>query len=126
MTKLNHLGVIVSVILVQVLGFFWYGHLFGDTTTTLLDMGTTALVLTLITSFVVFYFLDWLLKLTGTHDINGVVKIGVVFGLLVLGLTVGVHNVGTDGGLHKLLVDAGFQLVAVTLAGVTLLKLKKL
>lgn len=127
MSKLNHLGVIVSVILVQILGFFWYGpHLFGDTSVDIGSMGTMTMVLTLLNGLVLFYFLDWLLKLTGTKDITGVLKIAVIFGLLVLGLTLGMHNIALGKGVHSLLIDGGYQLMSMLLAGSILLKLKKI
>ena len=124
--KINHLAVFVCVILLHILGFLWYGPLFGERWMELVELdpermegaGDAGIWITnFIAQLAPVYFLAWLFtKLNVTSGVRGAAIAFVIsFCFHHLSLMSGNMFSGEHYGLAWIV--GGFSLVGLTLSG---------
>ena len=125
--KINHLAVIVCIVLMHVLGFVWYGPLFGERwmdyvdldmeTMQSMSMGASIWVLNFVAIAAPIYLLAWLLvKLDVTSGVRGAV---IAFLITFCFHHLGVMNANMFAreayGLAW--ITGGYSLAGLTIAG---------
>ena len=132
MGKTNIISVLVTSIMFFVVGYIWYGStLFGDVVTgsglsvDFLKFDLVTLLLIVLTGYGLVHVFHGLVKMTGTKDVGGALKLGLTFGGLGIGLPV--VTLLTLLGFGKMLLLVVFcHLVLVTiLTSLIVIKLKK-
>ena len=123
--KINHLAVLVCVILLHVLGFLWYGPLFGETWMGMVgldmenmqDPGISLWIMNLVAVGAQVYILAWVLaKLDVTSGIRGAaIAFLLTFCFHHLPLMSGNMFAGEPYGLAW--ITGGFGLVGLTICG---------
>ena len=125
--KINHLAVFVCLILMHVLGFLWYGPLFGERWMAMVELDPASMeggagdagiwITNFIASLAPLYFLAWLFtKLDITSGTRGAaIAFLISFCFHHLSLMSGNMFAGEHYGLAW--ITGGFQLVALTLSG---------
>ena len=128
--KINHLAVIVAVIMQFVLGFLWYGPLFGDIWMEMVGLDMTTIeadppgagewITNLVSAFASMYVLAWLfVKL----KVNTLVR-GLLYGLLI-GFSFVLLSTMTSGMFAKdpyvlAWITGGFTTAGLALGGAIL------
>lgn len=133
MGKTNIFTVLITVVVQFIVGYLWYGtHLFGDVMTTgghsidFLKMDVLSLLLIVLSSYGLTHVFDTLIKLTGTKDIGGGVKLGLTVGTFAIGLPI-VMLLNLLGFSHIMLLVVFCHMVLISvLTNIVVLKLKKL
>lgn len=125
--KINHLAVLVCVILLHVIGFLWYGPLFGEKWMGMVDIDPASAqsgsmeaglwITNLIASVAAVYLLAWLLaRLNVTSGAQGaIIAFLVTFCIFHLSEMRGNMFAGFPYGLAW--ITGGFNLVGNTLSG---------
>ncbi len=133
MGKTNLFTVLTVTILQFIIGYVWYGsHLFGDVVGVsgthgldFLKLDVLSFVLILLSSYGLTHILGLLVKLTGTKDIGGGVKLGLMLGTFGIGLPIiMLLNLMGFGTVSLLVVFTHVVLVTV-LTSIVVMKLKK-
>jgi hypothetical protein len=123
--KINHLAVLVCVILLHVLGFLWYGPLFGESWMGMVgldmenmqDPGISLWIMNLVSVVAQVYMLAWVLaKLDVTSGMRGAaIAFLLTFCFHHLPLMSGNMFAGEAYGLAW--ITGGFGLVGLTICG---------
>ena len=123
--KINHLAVLVCVILLHVIGFLWYGPLFGETwmgmvgldMANMQDPGISLWIMNLVSVLAQVYMLAWVLaKLDVASGLRGAaIAFLLTFCLHHLPLMSGNMFAGEPYGLAW--ITGGFGLVGLTICG---------
>ena len=125
--KINHLAVVVCVILLHVIGFLWYGPLFGEKWMNMVNldpssaqnasMGAGLWITNLIASVAAVYLLAWLFtRLNVNSGAQGaVIAFLITFCIFHLSEMRGNMFAGLPYGLAW--ITGGFNLVGNTLSG---------
>jgi hypothetical protein len=125
--KINHLAVLVCIVVMHVLGFLWYGPLFGEKWMALcnLDMtkaqqgsGEAALwILNFLASAIPVYFLAWLyVKLDVTTGIRGAI-LGFLITFCFFHLPEMSGNMFAQIPYAMAWITGGYRMVAFTICG---------
>jgi hypothetical protein len=131
MKNVNWLGLVVSLIVGQVIGFLWYGTLFAQAwmKATGVTEGNAAgqewkMGLGMLNMLVVLLGLDWLIRRVGVTGFVGGARIALiacgVFALTVVSL----NYLYASGAVSLLWIDGGYQLVTYLVFGALLGGLK--
>ncbi len=125
--KINHLAVLVAVVWMFVLGFLWYGPLFGEPWMEMVGLtmedaeanppGAGVWITNLISSIAPVYLIAWLfVRMNVSSGVNGLI-LGLIFGF-VFNLLPAMSN-GMFSGEPYLLawIQGGFQTVGWSVAG---------
>jgi hypothetical protein len=127
--KINHLAVLVAVVLQFVLGFIWYGPLFGEPWMGMvgLDMATLEAnpsagpwITNIFSSFAGVYLLAWLFTKMGTDSLGKGAAMGFLIGfvfVLLAEMTGGMFAMEPYGLAW---ITGGFTTVALTVSGAVL------
>ncbi len=122
----NWLGVLVGVILVQLLGFLWYGPLFGamwhdlDPSAPVGDSMNLKMALGVLDSVVMVAGLGWLFSRLGvTALVDGVTTAVIVCLVFVITLVVYGWLYGAES-LNLVLFNSAYEIIAFVLAGAAL------
>lgn len=124
--KINHLAVFVCLILLHVLGFLWYGPLFGDQWMTLVGIGPENMeggfdaglwITNFIASLAPLYLLAWLfVRLNVATGVRGaVIAFLITFCFHHLPVMSGNMFAGEHYGLAW--ITGGFSLVGMSVSG---------
>lgn len=123
--KINHLAVLVCVILLHVIGFLWYGPLFGETwmgmvgldMANMQDPGISLWIMNLVSVLAQVYMLAWVLaKLDVASGMRGAaIAFLLTFCFHHLPLMSGNMFAGEPYGLAW--ITGGFGLVGLTMCG---------
>jgi len=134
MGKTNIFTVLTVTILQILVGYLWYSpHFFGDVVTTVsggnldfLKTDVLSLILLIVSSYGLTHIFDLLVKVTGTKDIGGGLKLGLTVGTFAIGLpVVTLLNLMGFGKIILLVVFCHMILVGV-LTSLVIIKLKKI
>jgi hypothetical protein len=128
--KINHAAVWVSIVLLHVLGFLWFGVLFGETWMTLvgLDMATVEAnppgagvwVTNTIATIVPVYVLAWLFT---KLDVNSALQgagIGLLIGFSFVHLSIMTGDMFAQNPYALSWINGGFSMVNLVVAGLIL------
>lgn len=125
--KINHLAVLVCVIILHVLGFFWYGPLFGEQWMAMVGLDMTAMegnapgvgvwISNFVASVAPLYMLAWLFtKLDVTSGIRGAgIAFLITFCFHHLSLMSG--NMFAEEPYGLAWIIGGFSLTGLTISG---------
>lgn len=127
---INHLAVWVSIILLHVLGFLWYGPLFGEPWMRMvgLDMatveanppGASIWISNFIATVIPVYVLAWLFtKLEVTSWLRGA-GLGLLISFSFIFLSTLTHDLFAQNPYGLTWITAGFNMVALTVTGAIL------
>jgi len=133
MGKANLFTVLTVTALQVVVGYFWYStHFFGDVLTTsghgidFLKTDVLSIVLLVVSSYGLTHIFDLLVKMTGTKDIGGGIKLGLTVGTFAIGLPiVTLLNLMGFDKIVLLIVLCHLILIGV-LTSLVIIKLKKI
>jgi len=124
--KINHLAVFVCLILLHVLGFIWYGPLFGERWMELVHLDPESMegggeagiwITNFIASLAPLYLLAWLFtKLEVTSGLRGAV-IAFLITFCFYHLTIMRDNMFSAQHYGLAWIVGGFSLVGLTLSG---------
>jgi hypothetical protein len=124
-TQLNYIGILISLVLSVVLGFFWYApQIFGNTWATLAGvkseqmskMSASQISITLVGALLASVVLSYLCKIAGVDTLVGGLRVGIMAGLLTA--YIGVNNTVFAGKSWKLFfIDFGYAFIYFALAG---------
>lgn len=124
---INWIAVIVAVVLIQVLGFLWFGPVFGKTWAE--AMGKTGdmsggsnmlMALGAVNTLICVIGLSWLLGKVGATTLGAAVMTALTAWLFFSFTTQSLEYLYMGMSLQALELNAGYQLVAFVLAGATL------
>lgn len=125
---------VLTVTIVQILvGYLWYSaHFFGDVMTTgghsvdYLRTDVLSLILIVLSSYGLTYIFDLLVKVTGTKDVGGGLRLGLTVGTFAIGLPIlTLLNLMGFGKVVLLVVFTHMILVSI-LTSLVIIKLKKI
>jgi hypothetical protein len=125
MKQVNWLGLVVSLVVGQVIGFLWYGTLFAQAWMKATGVTEAAgqewkMGLGILNMVVVLLGLDWLIRRVGTTGFVGGAKTAltacVLFALTVLSL----NYIYANGAPALLWIDGGYQLLTYAIGGALL------
>jgi len=125
MRQVNWLGLVVSLVLGQVIGFLWYGTLFAQAWMKATGVTEAAgqewkMGLGILNMLVVLLGLDWLIRRVGATGFVGGARTAliacVVFALTVVSL----NYLYANGAVSLLWIDGGYQLVTYLVFGALL------
>jgi len=133
--KINHLAVLVAVVLQFVLGFLWYGPLFGEAWMGMvgLDMATIEAdpagaeewISNIISAVVSMYVLAWLYtKIPVTSLVQGLL-IGLLLGFAFVLLSTMVSGMFAKNPYGLAWITGGFTMLGLALGGAVLGAWKK-
>lgn len=95
MGKINLFTLLSTIVMQFVVGYLWYGpHLFGDVMVAgghgidFLKLDVISLLLLILGSFGLTHIFEILVKLTGTKDVGGGLKLGLSVGGFAIGLPI--------------------------------------
>jgi hypothetical protein len=134
MGKTNIFTVLTVTILQILVGYLWYSsHFFGDVMSAAgghsvdyLRTDLLSLVLIVLSSYGLTHIFDLLVKVTGTKDVGGGVKLGLMVGTFAIGLPmVTLLNLMGFDKVVLLVVFCHMVLIGV-LTSLVIVKLKKL
>ena len=127
---INHLAVWTSIILLHVLGFIWYGPLFGEPWMELvgLDMATVEAnppgagtwITNLIATVIPVYTLAWLFTKLGVESLVRGLGIGMLMAFAFDFLSTMTGNMFAQNPYALSWITGGFNLVALGLTGAIL------
>ena len=131
MKQVNWLGLVVSLIVGQVIGFCWYGFLFTQawmkaTGVTEADAAGQEwkIGLGVVNMLVVLIGLDWLIRRTGATGFVGGAKAALAACVFFALTVVTLNYIYANGATALLWIDGGYQLVTYAVAGALLGGLK--
>ena len=133
MGKINIFTLLTTVVMQFVVGYLWFGsYLFGDVFTTggghgvdFLKLDVISMLLLVLGSYGLTHILETFVKLTGTKDVGGAVKVGLTFGSFGIGLPVlMLLNLMGIGKIMLLVIFTYLVLVSI-LTSIIVVKLKK-
>jgi hypothetical protein len=112
-------------------GYLWYSpHFFGDVMTTTgvdyLKTDVVSLVLIVLSSYGLTHIFDLLIKVTGTKDVGGGLKLGLTVGSFAIGLPMLVLLNAMGMGKIVLLVIFCHVVLISILTSLVIIKLKKI
>jgi len=134
MGKTNIFTVLAVTILQILVGYLWYSsHFFGDVmtitgghTVDYLRTDLLSLVLIVVSSFGLTYIFDLLIKVTGTKDVGGGLRLGLTVGTFAIGLPIlTLLNLMGFDKVVLLVVFCHLVLVSI-LTSLVIIKLKKI
>jgi hypothetical protein len=133
MGKTNIFTVLTVTVLQILVGYFWYSpHFFGDVMTTgghavdYLKTDVLSLVLIVASSYGLVHIIDTLVKVTGTKDVGGGIKLGLTVGTFAIGLPIlTLLNLMGFGKILLLVVFSHMVLLTI-LISLVIIKLKKI
>lgn len=128
--KINHAAVWVCIVLLTVLGFLWYGSLFGEKWMSIvgLDMatveanppGASIWISNAIATIIPMYALAWLFtKLNVRSAVDGALK-ALIISFSFVFLTELTSNLFAQNPYPLTWINGGFSLASLTLAGLIL------
>lgn len=130
MTKTNMFTVLGVVIVQFVMGYLWYTHLFGDVVTVgghsvdFLKLDLVSVLLIICGSYGLTHILSLVDKLTGTKDIGGGMKQGLIVGAFAIGLPIIMLLNLMGFGKVVLLVVFTHLVITTILSNIVIIKLK--
>ncbi len=125
--QFNWLAILAAVVVTQILGFLWYGPLFGKPW--LAGMGKTqeeiqaggnvgkAVAIGVICSIVMTVALAIILSLSETPDLVSGIKIGLLASVGFVATTLWSGAIYEDRNMTVTLISIAYQVVAITAAG---------
>ena len=133
MGKTNIFTVLTVTVLQLLVGYLWYSsHFFGDAmvagghSVDFLKTDVLSLILIILSSFGLTHIFDLLVKVTGTKDVGGGLKLGLTVGTFAIGLPVlTLLNLMGFDKVSLLIVLTHLILVGI-LTSVVIVKLKKI
>ena len=134
MGKTNIFTVLTVTILQILVGYLWYSpHFFGGVVTTVGGVGVDflktdllSLILLVLSSYGLTHIFDLLVKVTGTKDVGGGLKLGLTVGTFAIGLPLlTLLNVLGYGKIILLVVFSHVVLLSI-LISLVIIKLKKM
>lgn len=128
--KINHLAVWVCVILLFVLGFLWYGPLFGDQWMDMVGLvkaeveadppGAGIWISNAISTIIPMYVLAWLfIKLKVTNGLNGLLY-GLIISFSFVFLSKLTSDMFAQNPYGLSWITGGYDMVALSLSGLIL------
>lgn len=128
--KINHLAVWASVVLLTVLGFLWYGPLFGDPWMAMVGLdrasveanppGAGIWITNIIATVVPVYVLAWLFtKLNVESALRGA-GLGLLISFSFIFLSTMTSDMFAQNPYALSWITGGFSMLAITLAGLVL------
>lgn len=123
---INWIAVIVAVVLLEALGFLWYGPLFGDAWMAAygreVDMtnATTMMALGVVNTLIVVLGLSWLLRGLGAASLGSAVMVSLAAWFFFSFTTQALEYLYMGMSLNFVLINMGYLLVAFLLAGAVL------
>jgi Protein of unknown function (DUF1761) len=124
---INWLAVLAAVVAAQIIGFLWYGPIFGKawmaaTGKTQDQMGNTtpAMITGVVCSVLTAIALALMLLLSQTPEVVSGIKIGLVAAIGFSGATIVVNSVYQGTNRTVMWLAVGYQLVALTAMGAIL------
>ncbi len=128
--KINHLAVWVVIVLLHVLGFLWYGPLFGDQWMELegLDMATLEAnppgagvwITNFIATVVPVYVLAWLFTKLNIENAGTGALVGLLIAFAFSHLSTMTSDMFAQEHYELSWITGGFNLVAMAIAGLVL------
>lgn len=132
MGKTKIFTVLTSSVLFFLVGYLWYSsYLFGDVVNTsgltvdFLKLDVVTLLLIVLSGYGLSHVFDHLVKLTGTKDVGGALKLGLTFGGFGIGLPVVTLLTLMGFGKVMLLVVFTHLVLISVLTSLVVIKLKK-
>ena len=128
--KINHLAILVSVVLLTVLGFLWYGPLFGDSWMEMVGLdratveanppGAKVWITNLVATVLPLYALAWLFtKINVSSALQGA-GIGLMIGFAFVLLSDMTSNMFAQRPYELSWITGGFSAVSLAIAGAVL------
>lgn len=127
---INHLAVWVTVVILTVLGFLWYGPLFGDTWMDMVGLdpatveanppGAGVWITNIIATVVPVYVLAWLFVQLGVDNLLRGALIGLAIAFAFVFLSRMTSNMFADAPYGLTWITGGFDMVAMAISGAIL------
>ena len=123
---INWIAVLVAVVLLEALGFLWYGPLFGERWTAALgkepDMSNFAVNMSLgvVNTIIIVLGLSWLLRRLGATSLQTAVLGALTAWFFFNFTTMAIEYIYVGHSAEFVLINMGFQLVSYVLAGAVL------
>ena len=128
--KINHGAVWVSVVLLTVLGFLWYGPIFGDPWMKMVGLDMASLeanppgagiwITNLVATVVPVYTLAWLFTKINVESPAGGASLGLLIGFAFILLSDMTGNMFAQRPYGLAWITGGFSVVSLPLAGLLL------
>lgn len=130
--RINHLAVVVTVVLQQVIGFAWYhSRALGDVwmaglgiTPEQMKPTASSFAIAILAAFLFAYAVAWLIQRTRAEGWFGGLRIGLVLAFAVAGSAIATHYAffAAAGALQPMVaaVDIGHDLLAGAITGILL------
>ena len=128
--KINHMAVWMSVVLLTILGFTWYGPLFGDTWMGMVGLdpaeveanppGAGIWITNLIATVVPMYALAWLFTKIPVESALQGLGIGLLIAFSFVFLSRMTSNMFAQNPYGLTWITGGFDMVALSIAGLVL------
>ncbi|HEX3699870.1 MAG TPA: DUF1761 domain-containing protein [Phenylobacterium sp.] len=122
----NWIAVIIAVVLLEGLGFLWYGPLFGKAWMAALGHDVSSananvlMAIGVVNTLVLVVGLSWLIRSTGAATLGAAVAASVAAWFFFSLTTQSLEYIYMGMSLRLLELNASFQLVAFVVAGATL------
>lgn len=119
----NWIAVLVAVVLLEALGYLWYGPLFGERWTALLgkepDMSNVAMTMSLgvVNTIIIVLGLSWLLRRLGATSLNAALMGALAAWFFFDFTTMAIDYLYIQLNAELVLINMGYQLVAYLVAG---------
>lgn len=125
---INWLGVLAGVIALQILGFLWYGPLFGKqwmaaigkTQEEMSGNVATAMTIGVVMSALSVIAMAIVLSLSETPDVSSGIKIGLLTGVGFTATTTIMNLTYEDRDLSLIWIYVGYQVIGYAIAGALL------
>ena len=122
----NWIAVLVAVVLLEALGYLWYGPLFGERWMAALgkepDMSNQAMTMSLgvVNTIIIVLGLSWLLRRLGANSLNAALMGALAAWFFFDFTTMAIEYIYVGHSAEFVLINMGFQLVSYVLAGAVL------
>ncbi len=122
----NWIAVLVAVVLLEALGFLWYGPLFGARWVTALgktpDMSNTGLLMSLgvVNTVIIVLGLSWLLRRLGAGSLQAAIMGALAAWFFFDFTTMAIDYLYVGHTAELVLINMGYQLVSYLAAGAVL------
>lgn len=119
----NWIAVLVAVVLLEALGFLWYGPLFGERWTAALgkepDTSNMAMTMSLgvVNTVIIVLGLSWLLRRLGATSLNAALMGALAAWFFFNFTTMAIDYLYIQLSGELVLINMGYQLVAYLVAG---------
>ena len=119
----NWIAVLVAVVLLEALGYLWYGPLFGARWMALLgkepDMSNVAVTMSLgvVNTIIIVLGLSWLLRRLGASSLNAALTGAFAAWFFFDFTTMAIDYLYIQLNAELVLINMGYQLVAYLVAG---------